>query len=139
VRKLNNPAVNLDNVRSQHASAAAKSCLQADLERPNTASPRMANTPAEEPNFDSGSDGHPGETATASSLSERDCSHGAPIQENELPYKAYMKLKKSVLFEFQNGTIINLEKNVVFQQLPRGGAAIFWRQTVLALYCNRLS
>ena len=54
----------------------------------------------------------------------------SPIQENELPYKAYMKLKKSVLFEFQNGTIINLEKSVVFQQLPRGGAAIFWRQTV---------
>jgi hypothetical protein len=50
-----------------------------------------------------------------------------------------MKLKKLVLFEFQNGTIINLEKNVVFQQLSRGGAAIFWRQTVLALYCNRLS
>ena len=41
----------------------------------------------------------------------------SPIQENELPYKAYMKLKKSVLFEFQNGTIINLEKSVVFQQL----------------------
>jgi hypothetical protein len=50
-----------------------------------------------------------------------------------------MKLKKSVLFEFQNGTIINLEKNVVFQQRPRGGAAIFWLQIVLALYYNRLS
>jgi hypothetical protein len=62
-----------------------------------------------------------------------------PLQKHELPYEAYMKLKKSVLFEFQNGTTINLEKNVVFQQLPRGGAAIFWRQTVLALYCNRLS
>ena len=55
----------------------------------------------------------------------------SPIQENELPYKAYMKLKKSVLFEFQNATIINLEKSVVFQQRPRGGEAIFWRQTVL--------
>src|SRR5262249_22632708 len=39
----------------------------------------------------------------------------SPIQENELPYKAYTKLKKLVLFEFQNGTFINLEKNVVFQ------------------------
>jgi hypothetical protein len=28
--------------------------------------------------------------------------------------------RKSVLFEFQIGTIIDLEKNVVFQQLPRG-------------------
>jgi len=32
------------------------------------------------------------------------------------------------------GTVINLEKNVVFQQLPHGGSAIFWRHSVLALY-----
>jgi hypothetical protein len=32
------------------------------------------------------------------------------------------------------GTIINLEKNVVFQQLPHGGTALFWRHAVLPLY-----
>jgi hypothetical protein len=61
-----------------------------------------------------------------------------PFKRTSCLNKAYMKLKKSVLFEFQNETIINLEKNVVFQQLPRGDAGIFWRQTVLELYCYRL-
>jgi hypothetical protein len=46
--QTDNLAVNLDAVQSQHASAAAKSCLRADLKRPNAASPRMAGTPAEE-------------------------------------------------------------------------------------------
>jgi hypothetical protein len=79
----------------------------------------------------------------------------SPIQTNELPYLtkfnerwrrkppaesiALDEAENQAFLGFKFGSAHNLEKNVVFQQLPRGGAAIFRRHTVLALYCYRPS
>jgi hypothetical protein len=70
----------------------------------------------------------------------------SPIQTNELPYLtkfnerwrrkppaesiALDEAENQAFLGFKFGSTINLEKNVVFQQLPRGGAAIFRRHTV---------
>jgi hypothetical protein len=49
--------------------------------------------------------------------------------ETPVPNSILDEAENQSFLSFELGTIVNLEKNVLFQQLPRGRSAIFWRHT----------